>query len=104
MSTLHIEHGITELDTWLRAFNSFEPARRAAGVVEERIAQPVDDPHYVVVDLEFESSTAAARFRDFLVERVWSSPEASPALVGRPRSVILHSVLVSRRDEAASAP
>jgi len=32
MATLHIEHAITDLGTWLEAFARFEPARRDAGV------------------------------------------------------------------------
>jgi len=95
MSTLHIEHAITDLDTWLRAFQSFAAARRTAGVVAERIAQPDDDPCYVVIDLEFESASAAAEFRTFLIQHVWSSPDSSPALVGLPHTLILHPVHTS---------
>jgi hypothetical protein len=89
---LHIEHPITDLNTWLQAFNGFAPARQQAGVKAERIWQPEDDPHYIVVNLEFESSSAAANFRTFLQERVWSSPDASPGLAGSPRAVILSEV------------
>ncbi|MGD1170255.1 hypothetical protein ACKUVQ_13720 [Mycobacterium seoulense] len=92
MPSLHIEHSITDLDTWLRTFNAFASARRRGGVLEERISQPVGDPRYIVIDLTFESVSAAEDFRSFLVERVWSSPDTSPALVGRPRAVVLHPV------------
>ena len=92
MATLHIEHAITDLDTWIQTFNAFAPARRRGGVLEERISQPVDDPHYIVIDLTFESVSAAEAFRSFLVERVWSSSESAPALVGPPRAVVLHPV------------
>jgi len=43
LTTLHIEHAITDLGTWLEAFARFEPARRNAGVRSEAIHQPVDD-------------------------------------------------------------
>lgn len=43
MATLHIEHPITDLKTWLGAFGRFEEARLRAGVKAERIHQPVDD-------------------------------------------------------------
>jgi hypothetical protein len=92
MPNLHIEHAITDLDTWLRTFNSFASARRVAGVLEERIWQPDDDPRYIVIDLIFESVSAAVDFRTFLFERVWSSPDTAPALVGRPRAVVLRQV------------
>lgn len=96
MARLHIEHAITDLDTWLHAFDSFATARRRAGVTEERIWQPEDDPGCIVVDLEFESVSAAADFRTFLFERVWSSPASAPALVGRPRAVILQQIATTR--------
>jgi hypothetical protein len=34
MATLHIEHAINDLDTWLGAFGRFTEARRKAGVTE----------------------------------------------------------------------
>jgi hypothetical protein len=37
MRTLHIEHPITDLDTWVAAFNRFADARRDAGVRAERV-------------------------------------------------------------------
>ena len=44
MATLHIEHAITDLDTWLGAFNSFAEARaNAEGDIQAAIVvQPAD--------------------------------------------------------------
>lgn len=92
MATLHIEHQISDMDTWLRAFNTFAPARKQAGVTETRIWQPDDDPHYVVIHLRFPTASAASDFRTFLREHVWSTPEASPALVGAPKALVLTEV------------
>lgn len=92
MPILRIEHAITDLATWLEAFNRFAPARRHADVTEERIWQPTDDPQYVVIDLGFESTSAAESFRAFLFEYVWSSPDNSPALAGMPKAVVLTEV------------
>src|SRR5258705_6944831 len=89
MITLHIEHPITDYDTWRGAFHAFAQARRGAGVVSERIARPVDDPCYIVVALDFETTERAAAFRQFLETQVWSSPTASPGLNGQPRTSIL---------------
>jgi hypothetical protein len=100
MVRLHIEHAITDLDTWLHAFDSFASVRRRCGVIEERIWQPEGDPCSIVIDLAFESVSAAADFRTFLFERVWSSPESAPALVGRPRAVILQQVATTRKQPA----
>ncbi len=42
MATLHIEHPISDLETWLGAFNRFEDACTKAGVRSSRVHQPVD--------------------------------------------------------------
>ena len=89
---LRVEHPITDLNTWMRAFDANAAARQQAGVTSERISQPVDDPKYVVVDLGFDSVPAAESFRTFLEQRVWSSPATSPGLAGTPRTVILTEV------------
>jgi hypothetical protein len=91
MITLHIEHPITDYATWRGAFDAFAPARRGAGVIGERIARPVDDPCYIVVALDFDTTERAAAFRHFLETQVWSSPTASPGLNGQPRTSILES-------------
>ena len=92
MPTLHIEHAITDLNTWLGAFGSFADARKNAGVVTERLRQPVDDERYIVVDLEFATVEAAGAFKGFLEEVVWQSRDLSPGLDGVPIARILHDV------------
>ena len=89
MHTLHIEHAITDYDTWHGAFARFEGARARAGVRAHRVQQPVDDGCYVVVDLDFDTTAQAQAFLDFLRLRVWSSSDASPALAGAPSTRIL---------------
>jgi hypothetical protein len=92
MPTLHIEHAITDLETWLSAFNRLADARRQAGVRAERAQQPVDDPGYIVVDLDFGTVDEAAAFLRFLKDRVWAIPENAPALAGAPETMILDQV------------
>jgi hypothetical protein len=92
MATLHIEHPITDLETWLGAFTRFEDARKKAGVRAQRVCQPVDDDNYIYVSLDFDSVEEAAAFKDFLETAVWGSPEASPALDGTPRARVLTEV------------
>jgi hypothetical protein len=94
MVILHIEHRIKDLDVWLGAFRKFAGAREQAGVTATHVWQPADDPHYVVVHLAFESVAAAGKFRTFLRENVWSSPEASPGLDGTPEALVLNEVVV----------
>lgn len=92
MPTLHIEHPIVDITVWKTAFDRFADARTQAGVRAERIRQPVDDPHYVVVDLEFDTTADAEKFREFLHSVVWASAGNSPGLAGTPRTRILHTV------------
>jgi hypothetical protein len=96
MPTLHIEHPITDLVTWLGAFNSFAEARENAGVRAQRVRQPVGDPCYIVVDLEFDDSEAANTFKEFLEGVVWQSKELSPGLDGVPTARVLDDVDPSR--------
>jgi hypothetical protein len=89
MATLQIEHPIVDFPMWHAAFDRFADARAGAGVRGTQIRQPVDDDHYIVVDLQFDSVAEAERFQQFLHTVVWASREASPALAGAPRTRIL---------------
>jgi hypothetical protein len=92
MATLHIEHPITDLDTWLGAFGRFDEARRKAGVTAQRVHQPIDDNEHIYVELDFDTAEAAEAFKGFLETKVWSSPDASPGLGGTPRARVLTEV------------
>lgn len=93
MFVLHIEHAIHDFDTWRGAFDR-DPARRAeSGVRRYEIHRPTDDPRYVVIDLDFDTTGAA---EDFLqtMRGVWQSAKAAPALAGEVRTRILETVEV----------
>ena len=92
MTTLRIEHAITDYDVWKTAFDRFAPARTAAGVRAWTVRRPLDDAGYLMLDLEFDTVEAAGAFARFLTERVWSSPESAPALAGVPRTRVLELV------------
>jgi hypothetical protein len=92
VTVLHIEHPITDFAAWQSAFARFADRRQQGGVQSERVARPVDDDHYVVIDLDFEGREPAQRFLGFLESTVWASREASPALAGTPRTRILETV------------
>ena len=93
MPTLHIEHPISDLETWLGAFNSFGQARTDAGVRAHRIHQPIEDDRYIVIQLDFDEVEAAEQFKGFLESVVWKTPELSPGLAGTPRARVLREVL-----------
>jgi hypothetical protein len=87
--TLRIEHAIHDYDQWKAAFDSFAAVRVNAGVRGHAIRRPVEDPDYLMLDLEFDTADAAGRFIEFLEQQVWSSPKSAPALAGVPRTRLL---------------
>ena len=97
MTTLRIEHAISDFQLWKTAFDSFAEARVGAGVRSFVIRQPVDDPTYLMLDLEFDSADRAEAFAGFLQRHVWSSPVASPGLASAPQTRILDLVPSAER-------
>ncbi len=59
MCTLRIEHKVANYDAWKRAFDGDPVGRKRSGVRSYRILRPLDDPDYVIVDLDFDSPTQA---------------------------------------------
>jgi hypothetical protein len=59
------------------------------GVLAQRVQQPVDDPRYVVIDLDFETVESAESFLGFLKANVWANSANAPALGGEPQTRIL---------------
>lgn len=92
MPTLHIEHAVTGFAEWKTAFDRFAELRESAGVQRHTVRRPIADAHYVVIDLDFDTADAANAFLDVLRERVWSSPQNAPALVGAPQARVLEVV------------
>lgn len=95
MATLHIEHAVADFETWRAAFDRFAEVRATSGVRRQRIQRPVDDSHFVVLELDFDTADDARRFLHFLETTVWTTRESSPALVGMPRTQILELVTTS---------
>jgi hypothetical protein len=94
MATLHIQHPVTDFETWTAAFNRFAEARRMAGVQAQRIQRPVDDEKYVVIDLDFETADKAQAFLGFLRSTIWTSAANSPGLAGTPETLVLEAARV----------
>jgi hypothetical protein len=98
--TLHIEHAVTDFATWNTAFRKFADQRQRSGVRHQRVQRPVNDPAYVVIDLDFDTASQAANFLGFLQASVWRSPGNAPALIGTPQTRILELTQPSSRDAA----
>jgi hypothetical protein len=91
MYTLLIEHEIKDFGMWKAAFDRDPVNRAASGVTAHRISRPVDDPHYVVVELDFARRDQAEALLANLQANVWNSDTAAPALKGAPKTRILES-------------
>lgn len=91
MYTLQIEHGIKDFGMWKAAFDQDPVNRTASGVLAHRISRPVGDPHYVVVELDFDRLDQAEALLANLQQKVWNSPTVAPALKGAPQTRIVES-------------
>src|SRR5689334_21893772 len=78
--TLKIEHPIVDFETWRAAFERDPVGRKRSGVRRYRVFRPVDDPKYVIVDLDFERAPDAQAFLESL-RIVWSQVELSLGLL-----------------------
>jgi hypothetical protein len=91
MATLRIEHPTRDFATWKAAFDRDPAGRSRSGVQRYSIYQPVDNPGYVLIDLEFETVTQAEGLLASM-KRIWSSGAAGAALGGEPRTQILQTM------------
>jgi hypothetical protein len=91
MITVRIEHPIKSFETWKMAFDRDPVDRKGSGVLRYRVLQPVDDPAFVMIDLDFETSGEATSFLTAM-RRVWASPAAAPALGGTPKVAVVREV------------
>jgi hypothetical protein len=52
---LQIEHKVPNFDGWKKAFENDPINRKKSGVRCYKIFRPIDDPNYVIIDLEFDN-------------------------------------------------
>lgn len=55
MYMLRIEHPVPNYEGWKQAFDSAPVGREKSGVRRYQILRPVDDPNFVMIDLEFDT-------------------------------------------------
>lgn len=91
MITVRIEHPITSFENWKAAFDRDPVDRRGSGVRRYQVLRPLDDPAYLMIDLDFDTTAQATGFLAKM-QRVWASGQAAPALVGAPRTRIVQAV------------
>lgn len=91
MHTIRIEHLTSDYIAWKAAFDSDPVGRERGGVRSYRVARAIDDPAYVVIDLDFEDRAGALAFRSAL-ERMWEQPQARAVLGGIPQARLVEQV------------
>ncbi len=57
MYILRIEHPVSDFDGWKKTFDSDPVGREKSGVRRYRVLRPVDDANYVMIDLEFDTTS-----------------------------------------------
>ena len=55
MYMLRIEHPVPNYDGWKQAFDSDPVGREKSGVRRYQILRPIDNPNFVMIDLEFDT-------------------------------------------------
>lgn len=86
-AVLYIEHAVRDFDAWKRAFDSDPVGREQNGVRSYRVLRAVDDPNFVVIELEFDGSAEAEAFSGKLLE-LWGRVTDELGLVGRNLRVL----------------
>ena len=59
MYILRIEHPVPDYAGWKKAFDSDPVGRKKSGVRRYQILRPVDNPNYVLIDLDFDTTKEA---------------------------------------------
>ena len=89
MPILRIEHAVPDFIRWKQAFDSDPADRKGSGVRRYHVLRSVDDPNYVLIDLEFDTLENAegllAKMR-----RVWNGEGAS--VMRNPQARIVETI------------
>jgi hypothetical protein len=71
MPILRIEHSVPDFNGWKEAFDNDPADRKGSGVRRYQVLRSVEDPNYVMIDLEFDSLDDAEGLL-IKMRRVWS--------------------------------
>jgi hypothetical protein len=89
MFTLQIEHRVCDFDAWKKAFDNYNPFQAEERTRRYRIFRSLDNPNYVMIDLDFEKSSEANVFVDAM-QKLWERVEGK--LVDRPQVRIVEAL------------
>ncbi len=86
MYILRIEHPVPNFDGWKSAFESDPVGRKKSGVRRYHVLRPVDDPNYVMIDLEFDTASQAESLLAAM-RVVWGRVEGTIIMTPKARIV-----------------
>jgi ribosomal protein L35AE/L33A len=89
MYILRIEHPVPDYDGWKKAFDSDPVGRKKSGVRRYQVLRPVDDPNYVMIDLEFDT-TGEAEVLLAAMRVVWQRVQGT--VMSNPQARIVEAV------------
>lgn len=89
MPILRIEHSVPDFNGWKRAFDSDPVNRKGMGVRRYQVMRSVEDPDYVLIDLEFDSVAEAEGLLSKM-RQVWSGE--GQKVMRNPQARIVESV------------
>lgn len=89
MTILHIEHPVPDYNGWKKAFDSDPVGREKSGVRRYQILRPINDPNYVMIDLEFDNPGQAEAVLAAM-RAVWSRVEGT--IMTNPQARIVETV------------
>jgi ribosomal protein L35AE/L33A len=89
MNLVRIEHPVPDFDGWKKAFDRDPVGRQRSGVRRYQVSRPIDDPNYVMIDLEFDSLSEAEAFLAAM-RAVWGRVEGK--IMRDPQARILDAV------------
>jgi hypothetical protein len=86
---LRIEHSVPDFSGWKQAFDGDPADRKGSGVRRYQVLRSVEDPNYVMIDLEFDSLEEAEGLLAKM-QRVWSGD--GQRVMRDPKARIVDSV------------
>ena len=89
MYMLRIEHPVPNYEGWKQTFDSDPVGREKSGVRRYQILRPIDNPNYVIIDLEFDTAVQAQALLDAM-RVVWGRVEGT--IMMNPQAQIVEAV------------
>ncbi|HMB22259.1 MAG TPA: hypothetical protein VKP08_05500 [Anaerolineales bacterium] len=89
MYILRIEHPVPDYNRWKQAFDSDPVGRAKSGVRRYQVSRAIDDPNYVMIDLEFGTAREAEELLNAM-RNVWGRVQGTVIL--NPQARIVETV------------